>query len=212
MRRTRWGVVVLLCAIAVVASVRRLVVLGDPPGDGFPAGAALDLAFNAKAALTRAHVVPGLLLALLLPIQFSASVRRRWPALHRRLGRGLAVAGLVAGITGYAMVVDPVGGALEVSAILVYATVFLGALVTAWIQIRRGNVAGHREWMIRAMAVVLGIAATRPVIGLFFATGAATGLSPAQFFGPAFWVGFSATAVAGEWYVRASRRRRGVQL
>jgi len=201
--------VVLLCAIAVAASLRRLIVLDRPPDGGFPAGAALDLAFNAKAALTRAHVIPGLLLALLLPVQFSSTVRGRWPGVHRWLGRGLMITGLCVGLTGYPMVIDPVGGALEVSAILVYATAFLAALTVACVEIRRGNVARHREWMIRAMAIVLGIATTRPIIGVFFATAAATGLTPAEFFGPAFWIGFTATAMAGEWYVRTSQPRSG---
>jgi hypothetical protein len=31
---------------------------------------------------------------------------------------------------------------------------------------------------------------------------------PSQFFGAAFWIGFTSTTVAGEWYVRRTRRVR----
>ncbi|HEY6374240.1 MAG TPA: hypothetical protein VIX90_01825, partial [Edaphobacter sp.] len=60
----------------------------------------------------------------------------------------------------------------------------------------------HREWMMRAIAVLLGIATTRPVMGVFFATARLTHLEPRQFFGIAFWIGFSATYIAGEIYLQ----------
>jgi hypothetical protein len=116
------------------------------------------------------------------------------------------VAGIVVGLSGYAMVAVPIGGWLEVTAIVVYATAFLAALVIAWRHIRRGEVARHREWMLRAVAIGLGIATTRPVVGVFFATRALTGLTPSDFFGVAFWIGFTSTALAGEWYVRHTRQ------
>ena len=62
--------------------------------------------------------------------------------------------------------------------------------------------AAHRIWMMRAIAVLLGIATTRPVMGVFFATQRITHLRPDQFFGIAFWIGFTTTYVAGEWYLR----------
>jgi uncharacterized membrane protein YozB (DUF420 family) len=77
------------------------------------------------------------------------------------------VVGIVVGVAGYAMVTVPIGGWLEVSAIVVYATAFLAALLTAWRYIRRGDVARHREWMLRAVAIALGIATTLPVVVSF---------------------------------------------
>jgi hypothetical protein len=41
------------------------------------------------------------------------------------------------------------------------------------------------------VVVALGIATTRPVMGVFFATRRLTHLSVSQFFGIAFWIGFS---------------------
>ena len=62
--------------------------------------------------------------------------------------------------------------------------------------------AAHRVWSLRAIAVLLGIATTRPVMGVFFATQRITHLRPDQFFGIAFWIGFTTTYLAGEWYLR----------
>ena len=56
----------------------------------------------------------------------------------------------------------------------------------------------HREWATRMVAIALGVATTRPIIGLFFATSRLTGLTPHAFFGPAMWMGFVSTWLAGE--------------
>jgi uncharacterized membrane protein len=205
-RRILWAAVLLLCGIAIAVSIRRLVALADPSATSPSPLAALDALFAARAGLTRTHVVAGLLFALFIPVQLSARVRARFPHLHRWLGRTLMIVGIVVGVSGYAMVVTPIGGVIEMSAIVFYGTALLVCLLTAWRHIRSGDVTRHREWILRALAIMLGIATTRPVVGAFFATSPFTQLSPSQFFGAAFWIGFTATAVAGEWYVRSTRR------
>ena len=205
--RALWTVVLVLCAIAVAASLRRLFALAHPVDPGANPMRSLDALFLAKAALTRTHVIAGLALATSIPLQLSSALRGRMPRVHRWIGRAFLAAALVVAMTGYAMVVVPVGGWLEVSAILFYATAFAAALVVAWRRIRARDIDGHREWMLRAIASVLWIATTRPVVAVFFATRRVTGLAPDQFFGVAFWIGFTATAAAGEWYVRKTRRR-----
>jgi hypothetical protein len=204
-RRGFWVVVLLLCAIALLVSIRRLVALAEPPSGGSSELAVLNAVFAAKPGLTRSHVIAGIVLALAIPLQLSARIRQRFPGFHRWLGRFLMVVGVAVGISGYAMVAAPVSGWVEVAAIMVFGTAFLGSLLTAWWHIRNGDVARHREWMLRALGIMLGIATTRPVMGMFFATRRFTGLSPQQFFGMAFWIGFTSTALAAEWYVRHTR-------
>ena len=138
-RRGLWAVVLTLCVIAVAVSIRRLTTLTHPAAAGHSPTAGLDALFLAKAALTQRHVIAGLVLALLIPVQLSSAIRNRFPVVHRWLGRALMVVGIIVGLTGYAMVAIPVGGALEVSAIVVYATAFLTALIMAWRYIRRGD-------------------------------------------------------------------------
>jgi hypothetical protein len=209
-RRPFWIAVLTLCAIAIAISIRRLSVLAGQAPTGDSDLAALDAFFAAKRELTGSHVLSGLVLALLIPIQLSARVRRRFPVVHRWLGRFLLLVGMVVGVSAYGMMWAPVGGWLETSATSIYGTAFLGALVTAWWHIRRGDVTRHREWMLRAVGIVLGIATTRPVMAIFFATSPMTNLRPSEFFGIAMWIGFTSTVLAGEWYIRSTRPKIGV--
>jgi uncharacterized membrane protein YsdA (DUF1294 family) len=64
----------------------------------------------------------------------------------------------------------------------------------------------ERRWLLRAIAILLGIATTRPVMGIFFATSALTHLTPHQFFGIAFWVGFSMNTLIIELWIRSRSR------
>ena len=57
------------------------------------------------------------------------------------------------------------------------------------------------------VAVALGVATTRPIMAVFFATSRLTGLTPEQFFGPAMWLGFISTCLAGEAWIRYARSR-----
>src|SRR5262245_20632143 len=57
----------------------------------------------------------------------------------------------------------------------------------------------------RMVAIALGVATTRPIMAVFFATSQLTGLTPEQFFGPAMWLGFVLTCLAGEAWIRYAR-------
>ena len=72
-----------------------------------------------------------------------------------------------------------------------------------------GAVIPMRRWLTRAVGILLGIATTRPVMGVFFATSRFTHLKPNQFFGIAFWIGFSLNTIILEMWLRAVDRRNG---
>ena len=114
--------------------------------------------------------------------------------------------GLIVGVSGLALLKDPVGGVAEVTAILFFDALFLVSLVKAYLHARRREIALHREWVIRAMSVAVGVATVRPIMGAFFATAGMTGMTPREFFGIAFWIGFMLTYVAGELWIRYTRR------
>jgi len=91
---------------------------------------------------------------------------------------------------------------VERSAVLLFNTLFLFALLRAYLCMKRGELPLKRRWMVRAIAILLGIAVTRPLMGVFFATSRLTGLEPQQFFGIAFWIGFSTSTLLGEMWLR----------
>jgi prepilin signal peptidase PulO-like enzyme (type II secretory pathway) len=165
---------------------------------------ALDQSFSSHTTLTLAHIIPALGFVLVTPF---ALLRRfatiRWP---RRL---LYPLGIVVGATAYAMSAYAVGGWTERFAVFFFNTLFLYSLVRAWVNQSQGQDALSRQWLMRAVAVLLGIATVRPVMGIFFATRGATHLSPHKFFGIAFWIGFSINWIVAE--VAFSLRNRQVK-
>ena len=186
--------------IAVAAVIRRIFALAHP-STAAPQLAALDGVFASHAKLTLAHILPALAFVLVSPFfVFRRSAETAWPAYF------LFPLGGVVGITAYAMSVFSVGGWVERSAVLLFNTLFLFSLFRAYQHMRRGELIAKRRWMIRAVAILLGIATTRPVMGIFFATSSLTHLAPDQFFGMAFWIGFSINTLLVEFWISAKNR------
>ena len=193
-----WGCTVI--AIAVV--LRRLSALLSPPQNVPPQMAGLDGAFASHIALTLAHILPALAFVMIAPlVVFGQFEKVRW-------AEGFVYPlGVVVGLTAYAMSTFAVGGWVERSAVLVFDTLFLFSLLRSYLCKRAGNEPLKRRWLLRAIAVLLGIATTRPVMGVFFATSAKTHLRVDQFFGIAFWVGFSINVLIFEVWIRTRDRR-----
>lgn len=187
--------------IAVAVVVRRVVALEFPSSFGPPQLVELDQIFVSHTALTLAHILPALAFVVLAPFAiFSRFSGAGWPE------RVLFPLGGIVGMTAYAMSVYSVGGWIERSAVLFFNTLFLFSLVRAWIYKARGQSLLKRRWLIRAVGLLLGIATTRPVMGVFFATSELTHLGPRQFFGVAFWIGFSINWIVVESWLRFKNR------
>lgn len=190
--------------IAVAAVLRRAVTLVAPLSSSSapPQLVNMDRYFAAHAGLTWTHILCAGALVLLLPFLFWS--RTRGSALFEQM---FFVLGFVVGATAYGMSVYAVGGWLERSAVLVFNTLYLASLARAFVYSRRRENALKEKWLIRAVAILLGIATTRPVMGVFFATARLTHLTPHQFFGIAFWVGFSINTIVIELWLRRAAER-----
>ncbi len=199
-----WTAVIFLVVIGLAAVTRRTLVLFRPGSlGGKSPAAALDAGFARHLALTLIHILPGGLFLVLAPLQFMPSIRQRHLQLHRWIGRVLVVCGLIIGVTALVMSYTMnIGGPNETAATTLFAIVFLYCLIRAYRHIRRKEVARHREWMIRAFGAGLGVATTRPIVGMFFAF---RRLTPHEFFGIAFWLGFTITFLAAEAWVDYTR-------
>ncbi len=107
------------------------------------------------------HIVGSSLFAILGAFQFSTSLRRRWPRWHRVAGRLLVLAGLLVGLSGIWMALfyypRPVGDGDFLAALrLLFGSAMIGSIVRSFAAIRRGDVRGHRAWMMRGYAIGLG--------------------------------------------------------
>ena len=195
----------LLVFIGVAMVVRRSLAIAGvlkpvSPGGGPP----FDGAFARHPVITFLHILPGALFLLLGALQFLPRIRRNHPRFHRRNGRMLLCIGYLVGLSALAMpfLVPPIGGTNEAAATLLFDCYFLLALSKAWWHIRKGQIALHREWMIRAFAIGLAVATIRPIIGLFFVF---SHQPPQVFFGTAFWLGFTLHAIGAETWINATR-------
>lgn len=187
--------------IAGAAVIRRVIELAFPTQSGPQRMMDLDVVFGSHAALTLAHILPALAFVVILPFAVLRRFSRlEWPELW------LFQLGIIVGFTAYAMSVYSIGGWIERSAVLFYNTLFLFSLGRAWLYRIQGQPTEKRRWLMRAVAILLGIATTRPVMGLFFATRSITHLRPNQFFGIAFWIGFSINLLVFEIWIRTNRR------
>jgi uncharacterized membrane protein len=222
-QRALWGAVSLLTLIGVAIGVRRTanllpIVLHGYHPPVFPSNprlaqlAALDDLFAHYPLLTLIHIVPGMLFMILGPLQFSATIRARHLRWHRLSGRVFVICGLVIGISALVMSfgMPAIGGANQAAATTLFGTFFLFALCKAFWHIRRREIALHREWMIRAFSIGLAVATIRPIVGLFFATSPLTGLTPREFFGTAFWIGFVLHLIVAEAWIRTTPAGRVV--
>jgi hypothetical protein len=210
--------VALLVTIALTAAVGRAYALatGAEPFAAvyalFPPGAIEDVRaverwFASHATLTWAHIIPGSVFLGLVPLQFVRGLREKHPALHRWSGRVLLLTALPTGLTGILLQLrSPYGGALALSSILAAGSLFLGAAGVAYQAIRGGDRERHREWMIRMLAVGLGVGTVRVIAAPLILL---TGQRPLELMGAAFWLGFALPVAAAEWWIRSTRPLSG---
>lgn len=168
---------------------------------------ALDDIFARYPVLTLVHILPGLFFVLLGPLQFSRTFGSRHWQWHRCIGRVFMVSGLIIGLSALVMsfAMPAIGGINQATCTILFSGFFLLALGKAFWHIRRGQVALHREWMIRAFSIGLAVATIRPIIGIFFATSRFSGLRAHEFFGTGFWIGFVLHLVATEVWIHRTR-------
>jgi hypothetical protein len=168
--------------------------------------ARIDAKFGAHAGATLLHVLAGGLMFVLLPLQFSGTIRSRHPAVHRWNGRVLVAAGSVAGLGGlYFGILHPFAGAVERVIIGLVGTWFLLSITIAVVMIRRGLTARHREWMIRAVAAALSVSTVRMVVLPIDVVMTSIGVGPEAVMLHSFWIGWALTLVGAEWWIRRTR-------
>jgi uncharacterized membrane protein len=213
--RILWSAVIFLAFIGVAVVVRRTLVLLDPArfAGNFAPARALDDVFAQYRTTTLVHIIPGFLFMVLGPLQFVKSIRARHLNFHRWSGRIFVASSLVIGLTALwmSLAVPAIGGLNQAVATLLFAILFLFSLVKAFRHIRRREIPQHREWMLRAYAIGLAVATIRPIIGVFFATSRLTHLTPHDFFGTAFWLGFTVQLIAAEFWIHYTRGKLASQ-
>ena len=165
----------------------------------------LDQWFASQASLTWVHILTGVVLLSLAPLQFSTRLRLRHVRLHRWSGRLVLLAGVPAALSGLVLHVrSPYGGIASLSAAAAVTVLFLAAALLAYLAIRRRDIVAHREWVTRLFAVALGVGGVRlawPILFLII------GRPPLEYVGAAFWIGLGIPVTWRGMVDRAASRR-----
>jgi uncharacterized membrane protein len=163
--------------------------------------------------VARLHVLTGAAFMLFAPLQFVAPIRRRYSGLHRWSGRALLAFGCLAGLSSlYFGLLMPFAGPLEGVAIILAGGLFFLSLARAFLAIRSGDVARHREWMIRTFAVAIGISSVRVTGGILDAALTPAGFSVREVFLLSVWLGWMLTLAGAEIWIRRSRYDLGKRI
>ncbi len=158
----RWTaglVFALLCA--AVAAYAFTALYGQPRADN-----PLQMKFAASGLDVPAHLFGGGLALLLAPLQMNGWVQRHLPRLHRLSGVLYAGGVLVAGLGGLSLALRAEGGAPT--------GIAFGLLALAWLATTgigigyalAGNLARHRQWMWRSIALTASAVTFRLILGI----------------------------------------------
>ncbi len=159
--------------------------------------------------IVKTHVALGAFYLFVGAFQFVPAIRRKWIGYHRAAGRVLAVAALFVGASAIFMgLVIPFSGVAEQIVMTVFGAFFLVSIVSAYRNVKQGNIAAHREWMIRAYAIGAGIVTMRLIfVPLLILFEVSSDEVAAQLSIISFTTAFVVHALVAEWWIRRTRPR-----
>ena len=116
------------------------------------------------------HAFSGGIALLLGPFQFLSGLRQRRQNLHRWMGRIYLVSILLGGLSAFIIAPGMISGLVGEFGLVSLAILWLWTGFMAYSNIRAGNIALHREWMIRNYALTFAAATLRLWLGVLIAT------------------------------------------
>jgi len=164
--------------------------------------------FHARPWSIYPHALFGSIALVLGSVQFWRNLPYGHPTLHRTLGKIYVVVVIGTGTAGLYMSFFSYGGAVTHAGFGLLALSVLTTTAIAYVQIRRRNVAVHREWMLRSFALIFAAVTLRielPLLIIVF-----------HDFAPAYaivsWLCWIPNLVLAEVYVRKSRAANSTPL
>lgn len=112
------------------------------------------------------HFFAAGLALLLAPLQLSAGVRRRLPALHRTAGWLYVAAILIGGASGLSLAFNAQGGAASGIGFALLALLWPVVTVRGVLFAVAGDIARHRRWMWRSVALTFAAVTLRGMLGV----------------------------------------------
>lgn len=210
----RWvaPVLWLLGALAIYSAVDRMHITFGALLSGVMPTDPADMHYVKHALLISFHIIPGFLFLVLGPLQFIASIRTRWPRIHRISGRIFIASGFMMAVSAIAINIlfPPFGGVFKSIAVYIFSVAQMVTLVIALQAILHRNITRHRAWMIRAFAIGLAISTMRIFfIPMYLLYGMPSDFTVAM----GMWIGFLVNIIIAEIILwRERKAHRAVEL
>lgn len=132
--------------------------------------------------------------------QINGWLRVRLVGAHRWMGR-LYVAGVAAGgVSGFLLAVQSSGGVVAQAGFAWLAVCWLATTFLAYRHIRAGNVAAHRQWMIRSFALTFAAVTLR----LYIPASQIAGIPFPVAYAAIAWLCWIPNLLLAEWIIRIS--------
>lgn len=151
------------------------------------------------------HVLGGAVILIIGGFQFWRRLRQRHPRLHRLLGRLYLLGVLLGGIAGLMLAPRSDGGLVAHLGFALLAVLWLYSGWQAYHQIRAGNVAAHRAWMLRNYAMGFGAVTLRVYLGILVGL---LGVPFEEAYQAVAWLSWVPNLVFVEWFLASATERR----
>lgn len=149
------------------------------------------------------HMVLGIIFVLLAPLQLMPRIRNACPTFHRISGRIALTMSFILIATGMIFAFKyTYTGFVEQVPTVTYSIIYTWLIFMALRHILAGNVQKHREWMVRAFAMMMGISGTRVWFYLFLKV---TNVPSTVYFSSIFWLGLGVNLLIAEIWINVTR-------
>ena len=196
LHRTMWGLMLLL-SLAIGSYAVAFFFVDSLGGPEFKSR------FATIPWSSRGHIILGGLCLMLGSLQFSRSLRVRFPLAHRWTGRAYLSCVMISGIGALFMAPISDGGPVAHVGFGMLAVVWLYSGANAYLYIRARNIKQHQRWMIRNFALTLAAVTLRLHLPMLQG---AFGLSFEQAYPIVAWLAWVPNLLIAEWFILATPR------
>ena len=195
LRKGGWGIMTLL-AFGVAGYATALVLVPGTRGD-FQLGM-----LDRSPVLAHLHFLGGAIALVTGALQFHAGLRRARPVIHRWTGRVYLLGVGAGGVAALWLATETPGGPAARFGFGMLAVLWLWSTSVALKAILGGNVAAHRQWMIRSYALTLAAVTLRFQLPMAMSNG----LSFEMAYPAIAWLCWVPNLVFAEWILMRDRK------